>query len=167
MGAYSLEATQVAYRGGATKMSVEEALKNVKGGTDYTADKSDTGQKWLDGSTIWQRVIYVGDFTFGSGVDGRYSAPFDPQLGEGVDPYVITIEAYGSFVSGTGSSAKKMFMELTGTAPRSIIASAGPAYYEEYSKTINITCSSNSAKFEDMFIVVTYIALPSAESEGE
>lgn len=167
MGAYSFEATQVAYRGGATKMSVEEALKNVKGGTDYTANKSDTGQKWLDGSTIWQRVIYVGDYTFGSGYEGRYSAPFDPQLGDGVDPYVITIEAYGSFTSGTGTSEKKMFMELTGNAPRSIVASAGPAYYEEHSKTLNITCSSNNASFKDIFIVVTYIALPPAESEGE
>ena len=166
MGAYSLEATQVAYRGGDVKMSVEEALKNVKGGTDYTADKSDTGQKWLDGSTIWQRVIYVGDFTFGSGVAGRYSEPFDPQLGEGVDPYVITVEAYGSFIAGSGTSATKMFMELTGTAPRSIIASAGPAYYEEYSKTLNITCASNNATFGDIFIVVTYIAKPPAESEG-
>lgn len=167
MGAYSFEATQVAYRGGATKMSVEEALKNVKGGTDYTADKSDTGQKWLDGSTIWQRVIYVGDFTFGSGYEGRYHAAFDPQLGEGVNPQIITVEAFGSFVTGTGSSAVKRIMELTGNSPRSVGINYGPAFYDATNKELCLTSSGNSAVINDLFFVVTYIALPPAESEGE
>jgi len=167
MGAYSLEATQVAYRGGAIKMSVEEALKNVKGGTDYTADKSDTGQKWLDGSTIWQRVIYVGDFTFGSGYDGRYHAAFDPQLGEGVDPMIITVEAYGSFTVGSGTSAYSLVLELTGSSPRSIGVSYGPAFYDSTNKELCLTSSGNTATIKDLFFVVTYIALPPAESEGE
>ena len=163
MGAYSLEATQVAYRGGDVKMSVEEALKNVKGGTDYTADKSDTGQKWLDGSTIWQRVIYVGDFTFGSGYDGRYHAAFDPQLGEGVDAQIITVEAYGTYEAG----AVKRTLELTGGSPRSISVNMGPAFYDVTNKEICVTSSSNGVVVEGLFFVVTYIALPPAESEGE
>lgn len=167
MGAYSLEATQVAYRGGAVKMSVEEALKNVKGGTDYTSDKSDTGQKWLDGSTIWQRVIYVGDFTFGSGYDGRYHAAFDAQLGEGVDPMIISVEAFGSFETGSGSSLVKRVMELTGASPRSIGVSYGPAFYDVTNKELCITSSGNTATINDLFFVVTYIALSQTESEGE
>lgn len=64
MGAYSMEASQINYRGGDTKMSVEDALRKAgKGGIDFKELEFDTNNKWLDGRKIMGKVILVTEDT--------------------------------------------------------------------------------------------------------
>lgn len=57
MGNVHMEASQINYRKGGAKMSVEQALQNAKGGYDYSTDEYNTNSKWLDGSPIYGKVI--------------------------------------------------------------------------------------------------------------
>lgn len=58
MGAFSMEASQINYRGGDQKMSVEEALKKAgKGGVEYKTTEYDTNAKWIDGRKIFGKVF--------------------------------------------------------------------------------------------------------------
>lgn len=59
MGNVHMEASQINYRKGGTKMSVEQALQNAKGGYDYSTDEYDTNSKWTDGSPIYGKVYNI------------------------------------------------------------------------------------------------------------
>lgn len=57
MGNVHMEASQINYRKGGTKMSVEQALQNSKGGYDYSTTAYDTNSKWIDGRPIYGIII--------------------------------------------------------------------------------------------------------------
>ena len=59
MGNVHMEASQINYRKGDTKMSVEQALLNAKGGYDYDTDEYSTNSKWIDGSEIFGKIIPI------------------------------------------------------------------------------------------------------------
>lgn len=57
MGNVHMEASQINYRKGGTKMSVEQALQSAKGGYDYSTNEYSTNSKWIDGSEIFGKII--------------------------------------------------------------------------------------------------------------
>lgn len=60
MGAYFMEASQINYRGGDHKMSVEEAIKGLgKSGITYSTEEYDTNNKWIDGNEIYGIIVPV------------------------------------------------------------------------------------------------------------
>ena len=66
MGNVHMEASQINYRKGGAKMSVEQALQNAKGGYDYSTDEYSTNSKWTDGSEIFGKVIPLSAGDLGS-----------------------------------------------------------------------------------------------------
>lgn len=68
MGNVHMEASQINYRKGDTKMSVEQALLNAKGGYDYGTDEYSTNSKWIDGSEIFGKIIPIASGTLTSSV---------------------------------------------------------------------------------------------------
>ena len=68
MGNVHMEASQINYRKGDTKMSVEQALLNAKGGYDYSTDEYSTNSKWTDGSEIFGKIIPITAGTLTSSV---------------------------------------------------------------------------------------------------
>lgn len=60
MGAFFMEASQINYRGGDHKMSVEEAIKGLgKSGITYSTTEYDTNNKWIDGNEIYGIIVPV------------------------------------------------------------------------------------------------------------
>lgn len=68
MGNVHMEASQINYRKGDTKMSVEQALLNAKGGYDYSTDEYSTNSKWIDSSEIFGKIIPITAGTLTSSV---------------------------------------------------------------------------------------------------
>ena len=60
MGAFYMEASQINYRGGDHKMSVEEAIKGLgKSGITYATTEYDTNNKWVDGNEIYGIIVPI------------------------------------------------------------------------------------------------------------
>lgn len=61
-------------------------------GIDYSTDEQDTGIKWIDGSPIYQKTIYIGHLTYGSNW---------VSVAHNIDDIDMVIDIKGSFL-GTG-----------------------------------------------------------------
>lgn len=59
MGNVHMEASQINYRKGGTKMSVEQALQSAKGGYDYSTNEYSTNSKWIDNSEIFGKIFPI------------------------------------------------------------------------------------------------------------
>lgn len=94
MGNVNMEATQIIFRDSAGKKNVAEALKNAKGGYDYSTTEYDTNSKWVDGNPIYGKIINF------EGVGGTTPTEVDAELPDGASVISLTAMAYG-----TGSSS--------------------------------------------------------------
>ena len=90
MGNVNMEATQIIYRDSAGKKNVAEALKNAKGGYDYSTTEYDTNSKWIDGHEIYGIIVPVALSTT------EKTTAVDLNLGETATVVGLSAIAYGT-----------------------------------------------------------------------
>lgn len=90
MGNVNMEATQIIYRDSAGKKNVAEALKNAKGGYDYSTTEYDTNSKWIDGHEIYGIIVPVEISTT------EKTSAVDLNLGETATVVGLSAIAYGT-----------------------------------------------------------------------
>lgn len=147
MGNVHMEASQINYRKGGAKMSVEQALQNAKGGYDYSTDEYDTNSKWIDGNPIYGKVI-----TF-EGVGGTTPTEVNAGLPEGASVIDMRAMAYGAGTSSVYTGDLAFPIPKTAGVPNT---NAGLCYNKTTGKILIGGNNTNMAAFNG-FIEVKYI----------
>lgn len=147
MGNVNMEATQIIYRDSAGKKNVAEALKNAKGGYDYSTTEYDTNSKWIDGNPIYGKIVIF------NGVGGTNPTEFDAGLPEGSSVIDMRAMAYGQGTTASYTGDLAFPIPKNGGVPNT---SAGLCYNKTTGKILIAGNNSNMAAFNG-FVEVKYI----------
>ena len=147
MGNVNMEATQIIYRDSAGKKNVAEALKNAKGGYDYSTSEYDTNSKWVDGNPIYGKIIPF------EGVGGTTPTVVDAQLPSGASVIDIRGMAYGTGTSSSYTGDLAFPLTKVGGSPST---NAGVGYNKTTGKLLISGNNTNMASFNG-FIEVKYV----------
>lgn len=155
MGNVNMEATQIIYRDSAGKKNVAEALKNAKGGYDYSTTEYDTNSKWVDGNPIYGKIINF------EGVGGTTPVEVDAALPSGASVIDMKGMAYGEGTSSvyTGELAFPL-PKVAGTPS----TNAGLCYNKTTGKILiagnNTSMSTYKGFIEVKYVKATYPPAP-------
>lgn len=148
MGAYCMEASQINYRGGDHKMSVEEAIKGLgKSGITYATTEFDTNNKWVDGNEIYGKIISF------EGIGGTTPIEVDGGLPENASVIYIGGMSYG--VGTTSSYTGDLAYPIVKNAGSPNTAS-GIGYNKTTGKFLIAGNNTNMSAFKG-FIEVHYV----------
>lgn len=147
MGNVNMEATQIIYRDSAGKKNVAEALKNAKGGYDYSTEEYDTNSKWIDGSPIYGKII-----TF-EGVGGTTPTEVTAGLPENASVIDMRAMAYGTGSSSSYTGDLAFPIPKTAGVPNT---QAGLCYNKTTGKILIGGNNTNMSTFNG-FVEVKYV----------
>lgn len=156
MGNVHMEASQINYRKGGTKMSVEQALQNAKGGYDYSTDEYSTNSKWIDGSEIFGKIIPLSAGDIGSNGNNTKASGLTN----------VKILGLKAMIYVKGSDTVDYAFELN-IADTYIIQQGGSIRYDYTNNNVIIHTGAGKWGTATGFIELKYIKVTPPETPGE